>query len=237
MMRVGSLFSGAGLGDLGLTWAGFEHAWFCEINPYARQVLALRWPGVPIYEDVREISADVERPDVLVGGFPCQPFSTASAGRRKGKADDRYLWPEMLRVISILKPAWVCAENVVGINALALDEVVSDLAGVGYEVAPPLEIPSCAVGSDHRRARFWVLAHSNGHSESGRSVNGEVAKLPRNSSQPGGVGTQDGRSHWMDRLRCVGNGQDPRITYRIGIAIMTAERRAAAAGGGGEVGA
>jgi len=99
--------------------------------------------------------------DLLTGGFPCQPFSVA--GKRRGKADDRYLWPEMLRIIRAVHPQWIIAENVPGIDDathLVLDTVTSDLEGIGY-AAIPIEIPACAVGAPHRRQRVWVVAHSN----------------------------------------------------------------------------
>ena len=96
--------------------------------------------------------------DLLTGGFPCQPFSVA--GKRRGKADDRYLWPEMLRIIRAVHPRWVIAENVPGIDDatnMVLDTVTSDLEGIGY-AAIPIEIPACAVGAPHRRQRVWVVA-------------------------------------------------------------------------------
>jgi DNA (cytosine-5)-methyltransferase 1 len=97
---------------------------------------------------------------LLTGGFPCQPFSVA--GKRRGAADDRHVWPQMLRVISEAKPSWVLGENVVGIDGLELDNCISGLEAIGYEVAPPLEIPACAVDAKHRRMRVWIIANANG---------------------------------------------------------------------------
>uniref|UniRef100_A0A6H1ZED5 DNA (cytosine-5-)-methyltransferase n=1 Tax=viral metagenome TaxID=1070528 RepID=A0A6H1ZED5_9ZZZZ len=102
--------------------------------------------------------------DLLTGGFPCQPFSTA--GKRKGTTDDRYLWPEMLRVIQEFEPTWVVAENVRGLltieSGMVFEQVLTDLEGKGYEVQP-LIIPACAINAPHRRDRVWIIAkHTKG---------------------------------------------------------------------------
>lgn len=95
---------------------------------------------------------------LLTGGFPCQPFSVA--GKRKGKADDRHLWPEMLRVIHKARPTWIIGENVAGIINMELEQVCSDLEAEGYEVQP-LVIPACAVNAPHRRSRAWIIARNS----------------------------------------------------------------------------
>ena len=107
--------------------------------------------------------ADYAGVDLLTGGFPCQPFSVA--GKRLGKADDRAIWPEMLRVIREAKPAWIIGENVAGIVSMELDNILSDLEGLGY-AAWPLVIPACAVDARHRRDRVWIVAHAIGLRES-----------------------------------------------------------------------
>jgi DNA (cytosine-5)-methyltransferase 1 len=99
--------------------------------------------------------ADYAGVDLLTGGFTCQPFSVA--GKRKGAADDRAIWPEMLRVISEAKPTWIIGENVAGIGSMELDNILSDLEGIGYS-AWPLVIPACAVDARHRRDRVWIIA-------------------------------------------------------------------------------
>ena len=103
--------------------------------------------------------ADYAGVDLLTGGFPCQPFSVA--GKRLGKADDRAIWPEMLRVIREAKPTWIIGENVAGIVTMELDNILSDLEGIGY-AAWPLVIPACAVDARHRRDRVWIVAHAEG---------------------------------------------------------------------------
>jgi DNA (cytosine-5)-methyltransferase 1 len=118
-----SLFTGAGMIDKAAGWAGIETVAMCEIEPYCVEILKLRYPGVPIYGDVRELTAERLRNDgiwpidIICGGFPCQPFSCA--GERRGTEDDRFLWPEMLRIIKEVRPAWVVGENVAGIVSMA----------------------------------------------------------------------------------------------------------------------
>ena len=107
----GNLFSGIGGFELAAQWAGFGNVFSCEIDPFCRKVLAHHFPNNTIYEDIRTTDFTVHQGliNVLTGSFPCQPFSTA--GKRKGTADDRYLWPEMLRAVREIRPDWVIAEN------------------------------------------------------------------------------------------------------------------------------
>ena len=152
------LFSGIGGFALAAGWAGFETVGFCDNEPYAQAVLKKHWPNVPIHGDIKSLVGTAYRGvTLLTGGFPCQPFS--NAGKRRGKDDDRYLWPQMLRVIQEARPAWIVGENVVGIIGLALDQVCSDLEACGYEVEPII-IPACGVDAPHRRDRVWIVGHS-----------------------------------------------------------------------------
>ena len=159
MLKVLDLFSGIGGFSLGLErTGGFETVAFCEIEEFPRKVLAKHWPDVPCHNDVRELTADaVGHIDVICGGYPCQPFSTA--GQRKGAEDDRHLWPEVKRLMATVRPTWGVFENVAGHISMGLDQVLSDLEGEGY-TAWPLVIPACAVDAPHRRDRVWILAHS-----------------------------------------------------------------------------
>lgn len=228
MLTFGSLFSGIGGFDLGLERAGMKVIWQSEIDPYANAVLKKHWPDVPNHGDIRTITANrVERPDVLCGGFPCQPFSSASAGRARGESDDRFLWPEMLRLICELRPRWVIGENVAHIDRLALERVVSDMEACGYEVAPPLVIPACAVGCDHRRDRYWIVGHANRDRESRMPEYAEMAWLSGSGNVAGSVGTSYGVSGRMDanRMRCLGNAIVPQIAEIIGRAIIEVEAR------------
>ena len=151
------LFSGIGGFTLAGEWAGFRTVVFCEKERFCQKILKKHWPEVPIIEEIRNFDGTKWRgATLLTGGFPCQPFSVV--GQRKGKEDDRYLWPEMFRVISEGRPRWVLAENVSGIVKMALDTVLSDLENEGY-AAEVLIIPACAVNAPHRRNRVWIIAH------------------------------------------------------------------------------
>lgn len=157
-MKFISLFSGIGGFDLGLEWAGMECIGQVENDPYCQAVLAYHWPHVKRIGDIRDVKVgDFDTAGLVCGGFPCQPFSCA--GKRKGKEDDRYLWPEMLRVIKEYRPAWVLGENVAGIISMELDKVLFDLEGEGYQTRAFI-IPACAVDAPHRRDRVWIIAHA-----------------------------------------------------------------------------
>jgi len=150
------LFSGIGGFALAAKWNGYRTVGFCDNEPYAQAVLKKHWPEVPCHKDIREVRGELYAGvTLLTGGFPCQPFSVA--GKQRGKDDNRYLWPEMLRVIQEAKPVWIIGENVAGIVNLALDQVCADLEGQGYEVEPII-VPACAVDAPHRRDRCWIIA-------------------------------------------------------------------------------
>jgi DNA (cytosine-5)-methyltransferase 1 len=171
-----SLFSGIGGIDLAAEWAGMRTVAFVEQNKFCQQVLAKHWPGVPIHDDVRTVGAkDFAEPiHVISGGFPCQPFS--HAGKQLGTEDDRHLWPEYLRLIKELKPSWVVGENVIGIEHLALDDVLASLESESYETRA-FDIPACAVGARHQRRRFFIIGYSNRNGESARAKYAEMAEL------------------------------------------------------------
>jgi len=154
------LFSGIGGFALAAKWNGYRTVGFCDNEPYAQAVLKKHWPEVPCHKDIREVRGELYAGvTLLTGGFPCQPFSVA--GKQRGKDDNRYLWPEMLRVIQEAKPTWIIGENVAGIVNMALDQVCTDLEDQGYEVEPII-VPACAVDAPHRRDRVWIVAHSTG---------------------------------------------------------------------------
>ena len=162
MLKVLDLFSGIGGFSLGLErTGGFETVAFCEIEKYPRKVLAKHWPNVPIYKDVKELTYErleadgLGGIDIIVGGYPCQPFSTA--GQRRGAEDDRHLWPEVKRLMATVRPTWGVFENVAGHVSMGLDEVLSDLESEGYAAWPTI-IPACAVDAPHRRDRVWIIA-------------------------------------------------------------------------------
>ena len=161
-MTHGSLFSGIGGFDLAAEWVGWQNLFNCEIDPFCQTVLKHHFPDAEQFTDIRtaDFARYKDRLDVLTGGFPCQPFSTA--GKRKGTEDDRYLWPEMLGVIRTVRPRWIVGENVYGIvswsDGLVFEQVCADLEAEGYEVQPYV-LPACGVGAPHQRYRTWFVAH------------------------------------------------------------------------------
>jgi DNA (cytosine-5)-methyltransferase 1 len=180
-MKVLDLFSGIGGFSHGLDKVGFKTVAFCEMDEYCKLVLQKHWKGVKIYNDVKELKGEEiikehGTIDIVVGGFPCQPFSVA--GARKGTDDNRHLWPEMFRIIKELKPRWVIGENVRGIvsiqNGMVFENVCTDLEGEGYEVRA-FNIPAAGVGAPHKRERIWIVANSRRTLRQGSELEGENA--------------------------------------------------------------
>lgn len=241
------LFSGIGGFALACSkiWGGSHQiVAFCERDKMCQQILKKHWPDADIIDDIRELKGDQYGSiDLVTGGFPCQPFS--SVGKQQGKADDRYLWPEMLRVIEEARPRWIIGENVIGIIPLALDQVLFDLEANGYD-AWPIVIPACAVGARHIRRRVWILAHSNAQGipqhvgECGKAVkglqkediwgqdyikdiilSGNVApnqwtqKGSKDGARPLLIRKPDGISPELDRIAALGNAIVPQVAMVI----------------------
>lgn len=186
-MQHGSLFSGVGGFDLAALWMGWENIFNVEIDPFCRQVLKFHFPTSAQFNDIRKFNAKkyYGTVDIISGGFPCQPFSLA--GQRLGREDDRYLWPEMLRIIDEIRPAWVVGENVAGILSMVqpglpvdlaiqaplskedqeiiteheytVETICKDFERIGYSVQP-FVIPACSKGAPHLRNRVWLIAYS-----------------------------------------------------------------------------
>ena len=160
-MKHGSLFSGIGGFDLAAQWMGWENVFHCEWNPFGQKILKHYWPKAESFNDITksDFTKYANTIDILTGGFPCQPYS--SAGQRKGKEDERHLWPHMLRAIQEISPRYIVGENVRGLlnwdGGMVFNEVCIDLENNGYQVAPVL-IPACGVGAPHRRERIWFVA-------------------------------------------------------------------------------
>ena len=161
-LKVLDLFSGIGGFSLGLHSTGiFDTVKFVEIDKFCQKVLNKNFPGIPIEEDIKNVKGQEFEADVITGGFPCQPFSVA--GKQKGTNDNRYLWPEMLRLIKEIKPEFVIGENVQGLinlqNGMVLRQVQDDLESEGFEVQCFL-IPASGLGAWHKRNRVWIMGHS-----------------------------------------------------------------------------
>ena len=183
-MRHGSLFSGIGGFDLAAEWMGWENVFHCEWNEFGKKVLNYYWPNAESFHDITktDFTKYAGTIDIISGGFPCQPYSTA--GKRLGKEDERHLWPEMLRAIQEIKPRWVVGENVRGLvnwnEGLVFHEVQTDLETAGYEVQPFL-LPAASVNAPHRRDRIWFVAYSDnkGRSNGFRKIQKENGKISK----------------------------------------------------------
>jgi DNA (cytosine-5)-methyltransferase 1 len=209
-VRVGSLFSGIGGLDLGLERAGMTVAWQAEVDPYCSRVLAQHWPDVPNLGDVTKVDwNNVEPVELVCGGFPCQPFS--HAGPQRGADDPRYLWPEVVRCVRVLRPRLVLLENVSGLLARggSMGTVLGDLAELGYDTEWDC-IPAAAVGAPHLRYRVFVVAYPNASSEPGKPVDGDtrprflVPNLADPESESVGTGLRTGEPTGVGRGR-LGN--------------------------------
>jgi DNA (cytosine-5)-methyltransferase 1 len=219
-----------------------ETVGFCEIEDYPRRLLGKHFPGVPIHRDIRDLDGhQYEETEVITAGFPCQPFSTA--GKRRGKEDNRYLWPELVRVLREARPTWFLGENVSGIINLALDTVLSDLEAQDYEVETFL-VPACSQNAPHRRERVWIIARnvadseieriqglwSSGIEESHSHAEQEVplCRYERIGSsywetEPNVGRVADGIPDRVDRLKGLGNAIVPQVAYQFLRAIQIVE--------------
>tara|TARA_R110002167_G_scaffold62356_2_gene176081 strand:- start:521 stop:1468 length:948 start_codon:yes stop_codon:yes gene_type:complete len=164
-----SLFSGAGGGLLGTKLLGWRHVGYVEYERYCQQVIAQRIKDgilseAPIFGDVREfVQSGAAKKykgfvDVVTAGFPCQPFSVA--GKRKGKEDERNMWPSTIQIIRDVQPRYALLENVPGLlNSGYFQEILGSLAQAGYD-AKWIVLGADDVGAPHRRKRLWIKATS-----------------------------------------------------------------------------
>jgi len=219
-MKHLDLFSGIGGFALAARWANMETVAFCEIDPFCQKVLAKNFPNVPIHNDIKTLNGEYFAGiDVITGGFPCQPFSQANSQKRKGKLDDRYLWPEMRRIIAQAKPRYIVVENSTDLEKFALEDVLLDLDTEGYDAAP-VEIPAAGVGANHLRYRVWVIAHARSFNAGERrqrpAQREKVTRCTWWDAYPGVHRVDDGLPRRMDgRKKMLGNAIVPQVAYEI----------------------
>lgn len=234
MLTHASLFSGIGGAEIAAAWLGWENLFHCDINEFGRKVLGYWFPQSKEYNDIKttDFTEWRGRVDILTAGFPCQPFSMA--GKRRGADDDRYLWPETLRAINEVRPAWFVGENVFGIASMVLpgeevdmgrtddlfeegnlyrtersfvlDSICRDIEDAGYTVQPVV-IPACAVGAPHRRDRVWFVARREdvGHDAEDTDRHGRGDRLAEERAEERGQRVSGAGNH--GRLR--GDLADP----------------------------
>jgi DNA (cytosine-5)-methyltransferase 1 len=240
-VNVLDLFSGIGGFSLGLERAGMRTVAFCEIDPFARKVLAQHWPEVRCYEDINTLSADALRQDgisvdAICGGFPCQDLSYAGKGAGiQGKRSG--LYAEYTRLIGELRPQVVIMENVTALLSRGLGDVLRDLAAVGYDAEWHC-IPASAVGAPHRRDRWWLIGYPQRVNHPSQIITaipyqswpqtrlGELVRISSPAFRDEAIsalgGMDDGLPNELDRLRTLGNAVVPQVAEVIGRAIMRA---------------
>jgi DNA (cytosine-5)-methyltransferase 1 len=197
------LFSGIGGFSLALEKVGFKTVAFCERDEYCRLLLQKHWKGVKIYNDIKkckgeDFKKEIGTIDILTGGFPCQPYSVA--GKQKGTDDDRYLWPEMFRVIKEVQPTFVIAENVRGLiniqDGMVFETVCSNLESEGFEVQT-FVIPAAGVGAPHKRDRVWIVGYSE--------HNGSLTSKIKRGNHEINAGTQERQNTTLESKRTSGS--------------------------------
>jgi len=245
MKHIG-LFEGIGGFSLAAEWMGWETIAWCEWIEYNKKILRKHFPKANEHGDITKTDFTIYRGncDLITGGFPCQPYS--SAGQRKGKEDERHLWPEMLRAIREVQPRWVVGENVHGIinwgRGMVVKDIKTDLENEGYKLFPPVVLPACAISAPHKRDRTWFIAYS----EQGRrpSIKQDIFEGNRNMGElqllnslcngknikferPGFEANweldiktsicrkDDGLPDWMDRIAALGNAIVPQVAYEL----------------------
>jgi len=239
-VRFGSLFAGIGGIDLGLDRAGMECVWQVENDPYAAHVLERHWPEVRRYGDIKEIDWDeVERPDLVCGGFPCQDISYA--GRGPGLSGKRSgLWREMLRTLCVVRPRLALVENLAALLRRGMGRVLGDLAESRYDAEWDC-LPACAFGARHFRERVFIVAAPDVLANAARKPPGYLAGYPPAVEWWMRLGKPDSGDGWLwpnesrmgrraygvprgvDRLRCLGNAVVPQVAEWIGQRILARE--------------
>lgn len=234
-LTVGSLFSGIGGFDLGFERAGLDIAWQVEFDPFCQSVLKKHWPNAKLYSDIREVKTDELQPvDLLCGGFPCQPVSVS--GKRKGREDERWLWPEFARIVRGIRPRYIVVENVPGLltvdNGRLFGGILGDLAACGYDAEWQV-LSAASVGAWHQRDRLFIIAYTDCQRLAQWEVFGSDAQqkltaLARNCSTGAGIWAvepnldrvADGVPNRVERLRALGNAVVPQVAEYLARLIL-----------------
>ena len=234
-MNVLDLFSGIGGFSLGLERAGMRTVAFCEIEPFCRRVLAKHWPGVPVYDDVRSLTADRLRadgiaPDVICGGFPCQDISLAGKGAGID-GESSGLWSEYARIIGDVRPRYVIVENSSALTERGLGRVLGDLAALGYNAEWHC-LQAADLGAPHIRDRMWIVSNASSERRQPAAIKPLFARRSafefyhRWPVEPDVGRVAYGLPQQLDRCRALGNAVVPQIPEIIGRAILAHEAHA-----------
>jgi DNA (cytosine-5)-methyltransferase 1 len=233
------LFSGIGGFKIAAENNGVKTIAFAEIDKYASKILKQFYPKIKNYGDIGNV------PSIgcwlITGGFPCQPFS--SSGLKKGKEDDRYLWPAMFNVIERNRPTWTLIENVAAIEDMALETILADMESIGY-ASQPFIIPACATGLPHRRDRIWIVSNSSKERHEKMLTKETLLRKTnnkKNARQPMSIRGQDfwirsckdftrafrvdnGIPQTQNRVACLGNAIVPQIAQEIIRCMILSEK-------------
>jgi len=206
-LKHGSLFSGGGGFDLAAEMVGWQNVFHCERDKFCQRILKHYWPKAKTFTDIKEFNAKAFKGkiDIITGGFPCQPFSTA--GKRKGTADDRYLWPDMLRVIREIRPRWVVGENVYGLvnwnEGMVFDQVQSDLEAQGYKIAA-FVLPAAGINAPHQRYRVWIIGYNPEYgSKRDKEDHPDTGGAGRHRPSPGGKAAAGRKCRQCKHVVCL----------------------------------
>ena len=242
IMTHGSLFAGIGGIDLGFQRAGIETVWAVEIDPYCQKVLRKNFTETEIFGDIKEVGKhNLKSVDIVSAGWPCQPVS--NHGKRKGSKDARWLWPEVLRIIKETKPSIFVGENVYGIISLGLDDVLVDLASIGYSTWV-CDIPACSVGLPTLERHVWIIATPNGIRLEGNFTKTNQEKPRADTISNCHKGGRERRivrqtrfcrvrqrvsrkldTNQKERLNALGNAVPPQMAEVIGMMLMNLHQR------------
>jgi len=242
-MKVLDTCSGIGMAAYGLEQAGMTIEAFCEFDPKPCKVLNKHWPRVPIYPDLTKLTAEQFKndgltADVISSGFPCQPYSRASAGynKRGGRSDDRDLSGHVIRLVEEFKPAWFLGENTEGFVDIGLASFVDELEEKGY-LSESFSIPACSVGLPTLERHVWIVSTTcrkrlqrcvektlSGFEALQGQFRGSDTRIPDRWRLPESrlFGVGEGNPGRMDRLKQIGNAVDPKVVEVIGRAMMEA---------------
>jgi len=236
MLKVGSLFSGIGGIDLGFEREGFKTAWFVDVKPHARAIIAKRWAKATIYGDVTKIQwKEIEQVDILVGGFPCKDLSKLNTKGKGLQGKKSGLWRFYKRAIREIRPKYALIENVPTLINNGLSQILADLASIGYD-AEWCIISAQAFGAPHKRERVFILAYP--HRERSQEPSKELEEQKVGEFQFQSVsrswdeirisfweripsleswvcGVDDGVSNRLERLDCLGNAVVPQVAQYI----------------------
>lgn len=233
-LRVLSLFSGIGGFDLACGWAGMEIVGQVEIDPFCNKVLAKHWPNVKRMEDIKNVKGkEFGQIDLICGGPPCQPASVA--GKQRGKADDRWLWPEAIRLLSTIQPTWAVFENPTGLLSLERSVVfrllLSEMENEGYEVWSVI-IPACSVKAPHQRDRIWIIGYSEHNRCNRKAIPIQLRESQQKSAMPSGTNCNTASKWWNEpwpevaqRLCKLDDGVPTRLVGYLGITKEHLKRR------------